>query len=181
MKIVSLSLTAILVAAMSVSAQDSGHAHLASYTTVLPVPGTANRVDDSNYLKPEFINNLNVSAVRDFVKRFNDPDNARWYKMKDGSLLVKFDLPGRAFRVIYDVRGSWIYSIQTYHEKQMLRDVRAIVKSTYYDYSITQVEEINHVEGAGIVYIVHLADDTSYKTVRVCNGEMDELETLYKK
>ena len=181
MKIVSLSLTAILVAAMGVSAQDSGHARVASYATALRVPGTTSRVDDSNYLKPEFVNNINVAAVRDFVKRYNEPDNTRWYKMKDGSLLVKFELPDHAFRVAYTSRGAWIYSIQTYHEKQMLREVRAIVKSTYYDYSITQVEEINHVDGDGIVYIVHLMDDNGWKTVRVCNGTMDEMETLYKK
>jgi len=181
MKIVSLSLTAILIAAMGVSAQDSGHARVASYATALRVPGTTNKVDDSNYLKPEFLNNINVTAVRDFIKRFNDPADARWYKMKDGSLLVKFENNNHAYRVAYTNRGAWIYSIQTYHEKQMPREVRATVKSTYYDYSITQIEEINHVDGIAIVYIVHLADDNSWKTVRLCNGEMDELETLYKK
>lgn len=181
MQIISLTLSAILVAGMGLRAQDNGHARVASYATTLRVPGTANRVDDSNFLKPEFINNINVSAVRDFLKRFNEQPNARWYKMKDGSLMVKFEKPDDAYRVAYTSRGNWIYTIQTYYEKKLPRDVRAIVKSTYYDYAITQVEEIAHSDAEGTIYIVHLKDDVSWKTVRVCNGEMDEMETLYKK
>src|SRR4051794_12840905 len=111
MKIVSLSLTAMLIAAMGVSAQDSGHARVASYATVLRVPGTAKRVDDSNYLKPEFINNINVAAVRDFVKRYSEPADASWYKLKDGTLLVKFALAGHACRAAYTSRGAWVYAI----------------------------------------------------------------------
>jgi len=181
MQIISLTLSAILVATLGSTAQEQNHVRVASYATTLRVPGTASRVDDSNYLKPEFINNINVSAVRDFIRRFSEQTNARWYKMKDASLMVKFEVPDIAYRVAYTSRGSWIYTIQTYYEKKLARDVRAIVKSTYYDYAITQVEEIDHIDGAGLVYIVHLKDDVCWKTVRVCNGQMDELETLYKK
>lgn len=181
MQIVSLTLSAILIAVLGTHAQDNGHVRVASYATTIRVPGSASRVDDSNFLKPEYINNINVSAVRDFIKRFTEQPNARWYKMKDASLLVKFEVPDIAYRVAYSSRGNWIYTIQTYYEKKLARDVRAIVKSTYYDFSITQVEEIDHVDGAGKVYIVHLKDDNCWKTVRLCNGEMDEMETLYKK
>lgn len=181
MKIISLTLSAIFVAALGVHAQESGHARVASYATTLRVPGAASRVDDSNYLKPEFVNNLNMSAVRDFLKRFNEQPSARWYKMKDESLMVKFNTSGIAYRVAYTSKGSWLYTIQTYDEKRMPRDIRGIVKSTYYDYSITQVEAIDHIDAIDTVYIVHLKDDNSWKTVRVCNGEMDVMETLYKK
>jgi len=181
MKMINLNLLAVLLAATGAFAQNDSPARVLNYATAVRMPGTASRVDDSNFLKPEYINNINVSAVRDFVKRFHDQDNARWFKLKDASLIVKFDRPDVGFRVAYSSKGSWVYTLQTYHEKQMPRDVRATVKSTYYDYSITQVEEIDHTDGAGIVYIVHVKDDASWKTLRVCNGEMDVLETLYKK
>ena len=181
MKIFSLTLFATFVAVSGVYAQDNGQARVASYATAIRVPGSANRVDDSNFLKPEYINNINVTAVRDFVNRFKEQTDARWYKLKDASLLVKFEVPDISYRVAYSSRGNWVYTIQTYYEKKLPRDVRAIVKSTYYDYSITQVEEIDHADGAGKVYIVHLKDDICWKTVRVYNGEMDLMETLYKK
>ena len=181
MKMLNLTSLAVLLATAGACAQNDSPTRVLNYATAVRLPGVAKRVDDSNFLKPEYINNINVSAVRDFVKRFHEQDNARWYKLKDASLLVKFDRPDTAFRVAYNTKGSWIYTLQTYHEKQMPRDVRALVKSTYYDYSITQVEEIDHVDGVSTVYIVHVKDDSSWKTLRVCNGEMDVLETLYKK
>jgi len=181
MKMLNLNLFAALFAATGAFAQNDSPARVLNYATAVRLPGKASRVDDSNFLKPEYINNINVSAVRDFVKRFHDQDNARWFKLKDASLIVKFERPDIGFRVAYSSKGSWIYTLQSYHEKQMPRDVRATVKSTYYDYSITQVEEIDHVDGVATVYIVHVKDDESWKTLRVCNGEMDVLETLYKK
>jgi len=141
----------------------------------------ASRIEDFGFYRPEYMNNINVSAVRDFVKRCHEPGGARWYKLKDASLVVKFERPDTAFRVAYNRRGGWIYTIRTYHEKQMPRDIRALVKSTYYDYTITQVDEIDHTEAAGTIYIVSIKDDVSWKTLRVCNGEMDVLNTFYKK
>ncbi|HEY4151540.1 MAG TPA: hypothetical protein VGM41_21525, partial [Chitinophagaceae bacterium] len=160
MKSISLTLSAALAVVMTACAQNNGHiqslGHIASYRT----PGKVLRVDSSSsILKPEYINNIDVSAVRDFMKRFKDPAGARWYKMPDGDLLVKFEVPDIAYRVAYTGRGSWIYTIQTYYEKKMPRDIRGIVKSVYYDYSITQVEEIEHTDATGTVYLVHLKDD----------------------
>src|SRR3954471_7857880 len=107
MQIISLTFSAMIVATLGGYAQQRSHVSVASYTTTaLRVPGTASRVDDSNYLKPEFINNINVSAVRDFIKRFSEQSTARWFKMKDASLMVKFDAPGIAYRVTYTSRGN---------------------------------------------------------------------------
>ena len=180
MKILSLTLSALLAAVMGLSAQNARNASLLSYAANPSRPAAAATITDSG-IKPEYINSVNIAAVRDFVKRFKEPADARWYKMTDGCLMVKFDVPAVNYRVVYTARGSWMYTLETYHEKDMPRDIRGIVKSTYYDYSISQVEQIDHVDGIATVYIVHLKDDTSWKTVRVCNGEMDVLETLYKK
>ena len=174
-------LVVLLSAATGACAQSNSPAEILVYSTANRFPGMTSRTEDSGFFRPGYMNNINVSAVRDFVKRFHEPDSVRWFKLKDESLIVRFDKPGIAFRVAYNRQGGWIYTIQTYHEKQMPRDTRAIVKSTYYDYSITQVDEIDHIDAAGTVYIVYIKDDTSWKTLRVCNGEMDELNTLYKK
>jgi hypothetical protein len=184
MKIISLTLSAALAMAMTACAQNNGHTQAMSYTASYRTPAKVVRVDSSSaatVLKPELLNNINVSAVRDFVARFHEPADARWYKMQDNSYQVKFEVPGIAYRVAYTSRGNWVYSIQTYYEPQLRRDIRGIVKSVYYDYSIVQVEEIDHTEAVATTYIVHLKDDKGWKIVRVCNGEMDLLETINKR
>src|SRR5882724_7005622 len=145
MKMISLTLSAALALNMTACAQNNGHTQTLNYAAAYRTPGRPMRVDSSStasspsVLKPEFINNINVSAVRDFVGRYKDPANARWYKLQDGSLIVKFEKPDIAWRVAYTPGGTWIYSIQTYNEKKMAKDIRGIVKSVYYDYSIMQV------------------------------------------
>jgi hypothetical protein len=183
MKVISLTLSAALAVVMTACVQNNGHTQTLGYATSLRVPGRVVHVDSSSSsatLKPEYINNINVSAVRDFVTRFNDPANARWFKLQDATYMAKFEVPDISYRVAYSNRGDWLYTIQTYYEKKLPRDVRGIVKSKYYDYSITQVEQVEHPEAIATVYIVHLKDDKSWKMVRVCNGEMDEMQTIYK-
>jgi hypothetical protein len=187
MKIFGSILTALLGAALGLCAQP--HGKTVSYSTPLRETPRAtgsthkadDKADDSKFLKPEFINNISVNAVRDFIKRFTERSDTRWYKLPDGSFLARFEDTNIAYRAAYTSRGAWIYTIQTYHEKQLPRDVRAQVKSTYYDYAITQVEEINHINNDFTVYIVHMKDDTCWKTVRVSDGQMDLIETLYKR
>ncbi|HMI63045.1 MAG TPA: hypothetical protein VK518_19140, partial [Puia sp.] len=64
-------------------------------------------------------------------------------------------------------------------EKQLPRDVRAIVKSTYYDFVITLVRIIEIPDH--MVYLVHMEDENSIKIVRVSEEyEMDVLEEFTK-
>jgi hypothetical protein len=61
----------------------------------------------------------------------------------------------------------------------MPRDVRAMVKSQYYDYTITLVEEI--IEPfKPLVYVVHLEDVETLKNIRVSEREMEVMDE-YKK
>jgi hypothetical protein len=70
------------------------------------------------------------------------------------------------------------FTISYYDEKKLPDEIRSIVKSTYYDYSITCVEEI-HIDSK-IIYIVHMQDDKTWKNVRICDGEMEIVEDFDK-
>jgi hypothetical protein len=85
---------------------------------------------------------------------------------------------GAEHRVFYDKKGYWDATIKYYDEKKLPPDVRAIVKSTYYDYSITSVQEIQ--KGNKIVYLVHMQDATTLKSVKVCDGEMEVIAEFNK-
>jgi hypothetical protein len=54
-----------------------------------------------------------------------------------------------------------------------------MIKSQYYDYKITLVEEIVQTLKP-LVYVVHMEDATSLKNIRVSEREMEVIEE-YKK
>jgi hypothetical protein len=56
--------------------------------------------------------------------------------------------------------------------------VRHLVKSHYYDYSIVSVAEVNH--RGMMAYMVKMKNNSSWKTVKVSNNEMEVTEEFKK-
>ncbi len=84
-------------------------------------------------------------AIKDFQTRFADANNAKWFSDENG-FVSYFVKDGYGNRVFYDKKGHWQYSLIFYGEDKLPRDVRAAVKSTYFDLSITLVEEVQTTE-----------------------------------
>src|ERR1700692_3553287 len=121
---------------------------------------------------------INTKALKDFSSRFENTSNAMWFEDKNGfvSYFVKNGYGNRAY---YDKKGHWQYSLLFYGEDKLPRDIRATVKSTYFDLAITLVEEVQTTEG--MAYVVHLEDKTSIKILRVSkDGEMETMQDLTK-
>ena len=125
----------------------------------------------------ENLNAINTKAVRDFGKNYKIATDEKWYKVANG-YLAKFASNGNDNMAAYDSKGRWKFTISYYDEKKLPDEIRSIVKSTYYDYSITRVEEI-HIDNK-IIYIVHMQDDKTWKNVRICDGEMEIVEDFDK-
>jgi hypothetical protein len=126
----------------------------------------------------KYINEINVRAMRDFVNRYGDAENVLWHKSKE-SFIAVFFRDSVQYRVIYNQRGDLKFIMKYYEESRMARQIRAQVKSTYYDYKIFIIQEIespNHPT----LYVVNLQGDTDWKKVRLCQGEMEVMEE-YKK
>ena len=68
--------------------------------------------------------------------------------------------------------------IRYYNEDKLSRNIRHLVKSQYYDCTIEQVTEVTW-RGV-IAYITKLQDDTSWKTVKVVDNEIELLEEYSK-
>lgn len=125
-----------------------------------------------------YVNNISIKAARDFAERYPEVEEPRWYIAKNG-FIVRFELDSIDSRSAYNLRGAWVYTIKVYPEKKMARSVRHLVKSTYYDYTITQIEEIDR-PNEHKVYIVHMYDSTTWKNVQVRDGELKVLEEFKK-
>ena len=121
---------------------------------------------------------FNSKAIKDFKARFQKVDNATWYSDQDGftSYFVKNGYGNRAF---YNKKGQWQFSLILYAEDQLPVDLRASVKSKYFDLAITLIEEVHSIDG--MVYIVHLEDKSNIKILRLSNdAEMEILQEISK-
>ena len=133
----------------------------------------------SLHTNTRYINKIHVKAVRDFLKRDKTAANADWMVVENGFVVKYTDKNNSRCRTVYNSRGEFSYTVRQYNESNMLRDVRALVKSQYYDYTITLVEEIEQ-QSKPLVYIVHLEDATTLKNIRVSERDIEVVEE-YKK
>jgi hypothetical protein len=124
------------------------------------------------------VKDINAKAIKDFNTRFNGANNAMWFSDRNG-FTTYFIKDGYGDRVFYDKKGHWQYALIFYSEDKLPHDVRAAVKSTYFDMAITLVEEVQTIESK--VYIVHLEDKGNIKILKVNDeGEFEILQDLSK-
>lgn len=113
------------------------------------------------------ISRVHVKAMRDFLKRDKTAVNVDWMIVETGYVVKYTDSNNSNCRTVYNNRGEFVYTIRQYHENKMPREIRSIVKSQYYDYTITLVEEVEETRKP-LVYVVHLEDATTFMNVRPC-------------
>ncbi|CAN5245557.1 hypothetical protein BH11BAC6_BH11BAC6_15690 [soil metagenome] len=121
---------------------------------------------------------MNERALKGFKKSYKSAANASWYKTDDGAYIASFTEGNVKTAVTYDNKGRWLYSIKRYFESDLPKDVRNRIKSVYYDFSITCVDEVSI--NNEIIYCVHLEDATSFKMIRVTDDDMQEIQAFIK-
>lgn len=120
---------------------------------------------------------ISTKALKNFDKSFKGASNVGWYKISDGfsAFFIQNDNQNRAY---FDTKGNLAYTVTYYSGKKLPHDIRARVKSTYYDCEIPFVEEIH--AGDQVVYIVHLEDETTWKKVKISDDGMELIEDFNK-
>lgn len=166
MKNVIVTSTALVLFSAAVTAQPVNRAPLTDNLQSLHMSGLP-------------INKVHVKAMRDFLKRDKAAANPDWAVIDNGYVVKYTSKNNSRCRTVYNKRGEFLHTIKQYNESVMPRDVRNIVKSEYYDYTITVVEEVEE-RFKPVMYIVHLEDATTLKNVRVCDREMVVMEEYNK-
>jgi len=153
-------------------------------TGVFVTAGTMTQAQTSTSDQAYLLNLHNIStdkaavrATRDFWQRAGEQDDAQWYKDAAGYQAEYSEGPTKA-HFFYDRKGNFTFSIRTYTEKEMPADVRELVRSNYYDFSIGWVKEVK--EAQTTAYVVHIEDTASWKDVVVQDGEMRVLHAYCK-
>jgi hypothetical protein len=129
----------------------------------LPVNSEAN----ANYSSD--LNSLGARGYKHFAKSFTNAEDVRIAKQGNSSF-VYCRINGVDNRMKYDKRGNLNYVIRYYEESLLPRDVRHIVKSTFYDYSITGVTEVNIDDKTA--FLVNIKNGITWKKIKVLDGEM---------
>jgi len=118
-------------------------------------------------------------AMKSFTRSFRNVSNEKWYEV-DNALIATFTSDDIDCRVDYNKKkGYWLHTMRTYDETKMPGDLRHAVKSTYYDYEINLVHEIES-PNAPVTYIVQLIGKTKVIKLRICEGEMEEWQKFEK-
>ncbi|MFT3703434.1 MAG: hypothetical protein QM802_13750 [Agriterribacter sp.] len=121
---------------------------------------------------------INIKAVRNFVKNYKDINDEQWSITNEG-YVVRFKQDGKNILVHYDKKGNWQGVVKGYTQDKLPFEVRDMVRRNYYDSEITYVDEVETIQSNGKpVYIVHIADKSTFQLIRIFDGEMSVWESF---
>jgi hypothetical protein len=133
----------------------------------------------------EFVSSSDYSAkatandrvISKFQKFYPNVVGESWIKMKNG-FSVRFSSNNIQQLVFLTKRGGVISSIKYYSGQELSAEIRDLVKYEYPNYSIKSVREVHACNK--IAYLVTIEDTTTWKTIRVVDGETDVYEEFTK-
>ena len=136
---------------------------------------SAPKADDLKKSSPAVA--ISYRTLKNFKKQFTNTD-AAWYEIDD-AYIAKFSDNSAETMVGYGKRGTWLYTIKRYGEKSLPKEVRAQVKSIYYDYTISHIDEVHLPKQESSIYIIQLRDNNNFKTLSVCDREMEVIREYH--
>ncbi|MDB5276277.1 MAG: hypothetical protein JWR61_1232 [Ferruginibacter sp.] len=124
---------------------------------------------------------VNSKALKNFNKFYKNAGDARWYFIDEG-FNVQFNNDGVKNSIYYNKKGYWTGSLKTYNESKLAKDLRAMIKREYFDFSIYQVQEILTMQSQEMLptYVIYMEDNKSYKTLLVYDNEIKEWQNFIK-
>ena len=112
-----------------------------------------------------------------FASLFKGAEAPKWFAA-DKDYVVDFILNNQLNKAEFTKNGRLVYHMAFGTEKQMPTDIRTIVKSKYFDFTINSTVKITYEEKSA--WIVNIEDAENILVVRVVDGVMDVVEKLAK-
>ena len=81
-------------------------------------------------------------------------------------------------RSSYNAKGRKEYTLKYYDESKLPTEIRRLVRSTYYDYTIVIATEV--VRNEHVSYLVKMENANEFLTVKVDDGELSVFEKTTK-
>jgi hypothetical protein len=120
---------------------------------------------------------VNADVSNAFRRSFPDAQNLKWYQY-DRDYIAKFILKDMDHNTLFRKSGMIVYDISYGYEKHVPESVRSVVNRAYDNYKI--IRGIHITAQGRDIWMVKLEGMKKYLTVRVEEGELDEVESFYK-
>src|SRR4030095_3844983 len=120
---------------------------------------------------------VSEKALKSFQSSFKNYVGANWYQVGK-HFLATFEANGKKQKALFTKNGAMIYSIAYGFEKDLPAELRKQIKSNYYDQTIGMALEVN--ENNRTIWVVRIEDETTTTTLRLENGEMEEVQKFRK-
>ena len=126
---------------------------------------------------PIFRNDISIKAVRNFIRDYENVSDVEWFP-SDNGFAVYFTMNGVKTKVLYYKNGDYKSMFRYYFEDKLPREIRHLVKSKYYDFSICCIIEFNF--NGQTIYEVKMEDKISWKIIKVVNGVIETTQEYFK-
>ncbi|MBV8388453.1 MAG: hypothetical protein JO080_01500 [Mucilaginibacter sp.] len=120
---------------------------------------------------------VSQQVAESFASLFKDAEEPQWYKA-DQNYVVDFIMNNQVNKAEFTKNGRLVYHMAFGNEKQMPTDIRTMVKSKYFDFSINSTVQINYEDKNA--WIVNVEDAKQFLVLRVVDGVMDVLDKIEK-
>lgn len=120
---------------------------------------------------------VSQKVAESFASLFKGAEAPKWFKA-DKDYVVDFILNNQVNKAEFTKNGSLVYHMAFGNEKQMPTDIRTIVKSKYFDFSINSTVQITYQDQNA--WIVNIEDARHFLVLRVSDGNLDMLDQIAK-
>jgi hypothetical protein len=120
----------------------------------------------------------NSKMYNDFSSAFPNASNIRLSSDKKETR-ISCTIDSVLTKIDYNKKGKWMYTIRYYGAERLPGDIHNIVKDGYPRYNLYGFVAEVSVPGKS-VYLVMIEDQTSWKRIRIADGEMDAFEEYQK-
>ena len=123
------------------------------------------------------VKHVSIKVLRSFIKTYGEVPDVKWVRTSNGYVA---SFGSKEINTIVHYKGSGAIDswLLYYSEDRLSPAIRQLVKSNFYDYSITHVTEVHKNELTA--YYLLLEDEKTIKTLKIADGEWEIEKTIYK-
>lgn len=115
---------------------------------------------------------ITEKVAKSFDHLFKETSDVKWTEV-DKRFVVKFIMDDQRNQAVFTPNGVLVYHLIYGFEKNLPKNVRAQIKSQYFDYTITSAIHIR--QGERSIWLTSLVDNQRLISVQVEDGEMKEI------
>jgi hypothetical protein len=120
---------------------------------------------------------VEAKVVRSFNRFFHEDTPATW-SVNEKGYTAHFTSEDRTALAFISSNGQMEYTVFYGREKDLPADEKELIRSRYFDYKVSAVQEVNR--GRERAWVVVLESGNIIRKVKIADGEITEMERMEK-